>query len=198
MAGFIRLFKHRLSIASTAPNAILLNNMIYNYRDLYGVQLQSKLSNFQVAINHPLLLGKITHLRLLQLQFEYCLAESPLHFWPIDSLFSTYKYYLPAVLTLAKQHGFSFIVPDRIRNRISGGSAPISNLLSTQQFMKTLPLLKRYSILFKSQLVIPGLDIPFTWNAFCLYHKLTSRRTPKLWSLLFTSQLFRPIFGFTF
>ena len=155
--------------------------MIYNYRDLYGVQLQAKLSNFQVAVNHPLLLGKITHLRLLQLQTASGLANTPLNSWPVDSLLSTFKYYLPALLTLAKQHGFGFIPTPRSSNPIGGGFTPISSVTTTSQYRKLLPFLRKYSIIFVSQVVVPGTNIPFTWNGFCSHNNITSRRASALW-----------------
>src|SRR2546423_2505970 len=57
---FIQLFKAKLNLARPTPNAILLNRWIYNYRDLYVDQLQAKLSNFLIALNHQSLLGKVT------------------------------------------------------------------------------------------------------------------------------------------
>jgi len=59
---FIQLFKAKLNLARSTPNAIPLNRWIYNYRDLYGVQLQAKLSNFLIALNHQSLLGKVTNI----------------------------------------------------------------------------------------------------------------------------------------
>ena len=74
---FIQLFKTKLTLARSTPNAILLNRWIYNYRDLYGIQLQAKLSNFLIALNHQSLLGIVTSIRLLQIQSQYSLDCNP-------------------------------------------------------------------------------------------------------------------------
>ncbi len=50
-APFRILFKHKLKMAKNIPNAILTNSFIYNFRDLYQVQMQSKFTNFLVQIN---------------------------------------------------------------------------------------------------------------------------------------------------
>jgi len=38
------LFKHKLKLSKTCPNSILFNRLLYNFRDLYDVTLQSKIS----------------------------------------------------------------------------------------------------------------------------------------------------------
>ena len=62
----VKLFKHKLQMSSTAPNAILLNQWFYKYRDFYGIQLQSKLSNFLMALNNKAVLGNVVHIMLRQ------------------------------------------------------------------------------------------------------------------------------------
>src|SRR5207245_863250 len=81
---FIQLFKAKLNLVRSTSNAILLNRWIYNYRDLYGVQLQAKLSNFLIALNHQSLLEKVTNIRLLQIQSKYGLDCNPVISWPLD------------------------------------------------------------------------------------------------------------------
>ena len=41
MAPVWIFIKNELRLASNAPNAILFNYMIYNFRDMYEVQLQA-------------------------------------------------------------------------------------------------------------------------------------------------------------
>ena len=104
---FIQLFKAKLNLARSTPNAILLNRWIYNYRDLYGVQLQAKLSNFLIALNHQSLLGKVTNIRLLQIQSKYGLDCNPVISWPLDSIANRANItFLEGLLTLCKKHNF--------------------------------------------------------------------------------------------
>ena len=48
IAPFRQLYKNKIRLSSTAPNAILESNFIYKFRDLYEVQLQSKITNFVI------------------------------------------------------------------------------------------------------------------------------------------------------
>src|SRR2546430_7895007 len=41
---FRKIFKQKLHLARSIPNAILENRLIYNFRDFYEVQMQSKRS----------------------------------------------------------------------------------------------------------------------------------------------------------
>ena len=108
-APFRKLFKNKLSLAITAPNAILENNLIYSFRDFYEVQLQSKITNFLIQINDKGLMGKLTDIRLCQLQFLEWLPTSPLISWPYRTIPNAHKKsYLRSMLTLCFQQQFSF------------------------------------------------------------------------------------------
>src|SRR2546423_674633 len=45
------LFKYKLHMDRMTPNAILNDPLIYNFRDFYELQLQSKLKNLAVQLN---------------------------------------------------------------------------------------------------------------------------------------------------
>jgi hypothetical protein len=48
VAPFRKLFKQKLRLAISIPNAILENQLIYKYRNLYEIQRQSKITNFVI------------------------------------------------------------------------------------------------------------------------------------------------------
>src|SRR5207249_1347705 len=48
---FRKLFKQKLRMAISMPNAILENSLIYHFRDLWEVQKQSKITNLCIQIN---------------------------------------------------------------------------------------------------------------------------------------------------
>jgi hypothetical protein len=83
---FRKLFKHKIRMAISMPNAIMENTNIYRFRDLVEVQKQSKITNFSVQINDKSILGRITHIRLLQLQHSEWLQHNPLYEWPYSSV----------------------------------------------------------------------------------------------------------------
>ena len=70
IASFRKVFKHKLSFPTTAPNSIMDNRNLYNFRNLYDLQLQSKVTNFLIQINADGILGTVTEIRLKQLQSE--------------------------------------------------------------------------------------------------------------------------------
>ena len=57
------------------------NCYIYNFRDLYEVQKQSKITNFFIQLNNKGLLGQVTNIRIKQIQLQEWLTTSPLLEW---------------------------------------------------------------------------------------------------------------------
>src|SRR5947207_15463853 len=78
IAPFWQLYKNKIRLTSTAPNAILENNLIYKFRDLYEVSVHSKISNFVIQINDQNLVRKVTDISLKQLQQYEWLSKSAL------------------------------------------------------------------------------------------------------------------------
>src|ERR1041385_7064292 len=146
VSPFLKLFKNKLNLARTAPRSILLNQWFYKYRDFYGVQLQSKLSNFLVALNNNTLLDDTIHVMLRQYQTFFGLACSPLLNWPYkDFSKSVSGYFLPALISLCSGNDFFYEVPSQHKHIITGGSDPLSALLSVQQLTKTRIFRVRYN-----------------------------------------------------
>ena len=84
-APFRRILKNKLGLSITFPTANFQNNDVYSYRDLFEVQLQSKITNFIIQINDKGLLGTVTDIRLKQLQSQMWLRSSPLVEWYYDT-----------------------------------------------------------------------------------------------------------------
>ena len=123
IAPFRQLYKNKIRLSSTAPNAILENNFIYKFRDLYEVQLQSKITNFVIQINDYNLLGKITDIRLKQLQHYEWLSKSPLVTWPYNSMqHNQYRSFIAGMLSLCQQQKIDFHVNYDQHNLILGGN----------------------------------------------------------------------------
>ena len=64
MTSFKKIFKHKLLFPTTTPNSIMDNQNLYNFRNLYDLQIQSKVTNFLIQINADDLLGTVTEIRL--------------------------------------------------------------------------------------------------------------------------------------
>src|SRR2546421_5814407 len=121
-ASFRTIFKNKLRLSRSAPNALLANHAIYNFRDMFEVQLQAQFSNFIVQLNNSGLLGQITHFRLACLQSKEGLNITPLLAW--DKLFPARRYktsFILNVLDLLHRFNFSVNVHDPFQNKIDGG-----------------------------------------------------------------------------
>ena len=106
---FRKTFKHKLHMALSIPNNILENQLIYQFRDLWEVQKQSKITNFSIQINDTRLLGAVTNLRLLQLQHREWLRINPLAKWPYEDFMKRfYRSYIPSMLSLCKSSEITF------------------------------------------------------------------------------------------
>jgi hypothetical protein len=130
---FRKLFKHKLKMASSMPNAILENHYIYKFRDLWEVQSQSKITNFSVQINDLSSLRIITNIRLRQLQHLECLTQSPIVEWPYISIQRRYyTSFLASSISLCRFNNISFECPQHLCNHILEGTISIHSLLTHQ------------------------------------------------------------------
>jgi hypothetical protein len=75
MSPFRKLFKNKLAFASSAPNSIVENSLIYKVRAFRDNQAQAKIANFMVQINDDKLLGEIMDIRFLQIQTKLLLEN---------------------------------------------------------------------------------------------------------------------------
>jgi len=131
-ASFRSLFKNKLRLSRSAPNALLANHAIYNFRDMFEVQLQAQFSNFAVQLNHPGLLGQITAYRLAHIQSKECLNITPLLFTKTNLSTKYYKTsFIPNALDLFRRFNFSFKVNNALQNTIEGGSILIRDVLDS-------------------------------------------------------------------
>src|ERR1700722_16278578 len=119
---FRKLYKHKLHFSSSLPNATLENYSIYRFRDLYEVQLQSKITNFYLQINDPGVLGWVMKIRICQLQLQEWLRFSPLREWPYNLSKRFYTKFLAVHLALCKQHNFSTFSSPHLHNSVLGGT----------------------------------------------------------------------------
>ena len=149
------------------PNAILENNNIYRYRDLYEVQLQSKITNFLLQINDPNLLGYITNIRLKQLQSFYWLRFSPLYSFPYDKTSTRLqqKHFIFNMLILCKQHNFSINLSFPLRNEILEGTFEIRDIFGEKFFNKVFKQLRNRSIMYLDQITSLDGQYLLTWRS---------------------------------
>ena len=163
---FRKLFKQKLHMAISMPNAILTNNCIYRFRDLVEVQKQSKITNFYIQINDQNLLGKITYIRLLQLQHSKWLQHNPLYEWPYSNVNKRhYTSFIPSMISLCKENFFTFTVSVNLRNTVLEGTDTVRSVLSTDEFDKFKHQLISHNIMFIDQLTsLDGRHLS-TWSA---------------------------------
>src|SRR5204863_8057935 len=109
------LFKNKLHIDRMTPNAILNDPLIYNFRDFYELQLQSKLNNFAVQLNQHSLMQSVTLLCLKQLQTQECLEVLPTVVWTTTSIYEYFTQFITGMLTLGKNMAFPSLHLNRIQ-----------------------------------------------------------------------------------
>ena len=73
-----KLFKHKIGLASTAPNYITDCHSIYNVSNLSDLQLLSHVSKLHKQLNNDNLLGDVTRIRLRNLQTFEWMVSNPL------------------------------------------------------------------------------------------------------------------------
>jgi len=86
MSPLRRLFKNNSHLALSAPNAVMDNSFIYNFRNLCDLQIQSKITNFLVQLNSQGLLRRLTIIQLLQIQQQEYLSKNILADFSFDKV----------------------------------------------------------------------------------------------------------------
>src|SRR6266498_2995234 len=136
VSPFRKIFKNKLSISLTAPNSIMNNSNLYNFRNFYDVQIQAKLTNFIIQINIPGLLGDITKIRLQQIQQDKWLQYNPLYQWPYSMSTGFYKSNIKSMLSLSKINNITFEIASDSLFKIEEGKYELRNILLTKVFEK--------------------------------------------------------------
>ena len=182
-APFRILFKHKLKMAKNIPNAILTNSFIYNFRDLYQVQMQSKFTNFLVQINDNSIVGLSTNIRLLKLQSKWWLPNNPLICWPFQQQANNKDHIIDLLSTIHEFH-LSFNIADHFKNQIQGGNIPLCHILDTKSYKNALKSLKYNGIMYLDQLTSLDGFYLLKWIDTRLYEHNTSIKIPKWFKIL--------------
>src|ERR1044071_8797599 len=173
MAPFRSVFKNKLRLSRTAPNALLANHAIYNFRNMFEVQLQAQFSNFIVQLNNSNLLGQITLYRLAHIQLKEGLNTSPLLAW--DKLFPAKRYktsFIPNVMDLLHRFQLSVQVAANFQNKIKGGCILLRDVLGFH-FVPYQAQIVRMGLVYLDQITTPNGLFLDTWQD--LRHKTFSQ-----------------------
>ena len=81
-----RLLRNKIGISNTAPNIILTHKELYDLKDLYYRQGESQIVNLLKRLNNPNLIGKLTEIRLRQLQNQEFLHDNPMEIWSYNRI----------------------------------------------------------------------------------------------------------------
>ena len=191
VAPFRKFFKYKINFASTAPNAIMNNREIYNYRDLYEVQLQSKLTNFLIQLNDTNILGKVTNIRLKRLQVDECLVNSPLVDWKFENFNRHIRSnFILSMITLCNIHKFSFTIKNQDKYTIQGGRIILRDIMGHELWYQYKKSIKIYNILFLEQITSLRGDCILNWRDIMRknFISYSANKIPK-WFILLEQKL---------
>src|SRR6266498_2030244 len=159
------------------PNAVMDNQFIYNFRNLYELNLQAKLTNYVVQINDKSILGRFTNIRLRKLQNLMWIPDNPLLYpfsmtnYRWNSFNNNFHFNM---IMLCRQNNFSFshsnyeFASSTSAFKIKGGSISLESLFKTDYY-KYIKSLKKKMILFLEQ--ITSLDGKSLLEWFTLHQK---------------------------
>src|SRR6266511_2157315 len=182
-ACFRSLLKHKLRMPKNTPNAILKNNLIYNFRDLYENQIQAKYTSLFAILNDSSIVGISTHIRLLKLQTSRWLPNNPLICWPSNTSVSN-KDHIADLLSAIPEYNLSFQLEPQKMNLIKGGSIPLINILDRVSYKNAISSLRFNNIMYLDQITSLDGDFLLKWIDTRLYEKLTSIKIPKWFQIL--------------
>src|SRR5437763_14956764 len=81
-----RLLRNKIGISNTAPNIILSHKELYDLKDLYYRQGELQIVNLLKRLNNPSLVGKLTEIRLRQLQEQEFLHDNTMEIWSYNRI----------------------------------------------------------------------------------------------------------------
>jgi len=162
-------FKHKLKFARTAPNAIIENNLIYNWRSFTEVLKQAQITNFFIQINDREILGQITKLRLVNLQRQLGLTKSPLCSMNESEIViqRNEKTFILSMINLCRVTDVNTTLNKHEINQITGGKIEIRQLLSPSNFTKNNQSLQKFNILFLEQICTLDNQHLLSWLSIC-------------------------------
>ena len=111
-----RLMRNKIGISNTAPNIILTHREFYNLIDLYYRQGESQIVNLLKRLNNKNLIGKITEIRIRQLQEQEFLYDNPMEIWNYSNVNSFKNNIIAKILCVTKELGLN-INPIGIENK---------------------------------------------------------------------------------
>src|SRR6266511_2744049 len=180
---FRTLFKHKLHMPKTTPNAILMNNLIYKFQDLYQRQIQEKFTSLTCLLHDSSIVEVSTHIRILKLQAKWHLPQSPLADWPIRHK-PNGKDYIADLLSGMKDFDLSFEVDPLFLNKIEGGTISITSVLDVKSITNALTSLRHNNMMFLDQVTsLDGIMLS-RWIDTRLYVQNTVGKATKWFSIL--------------
>ncbi|CAB4425397.1 unnamed protein product [Rhizophagus irregularis] len=177
------------------PTAIINHNLIYNIKDIADNQLQAKGTNFLIQLNDTGLLGKITTLRLKQLQYKFWIEDNIVLEFPFDNNFYKKLFYSRRIydnwilenIKILKINNIDISINNKLNienYKITGGNTPIRKILGTEKFFTCIHRIKKDGVMFLDQLI--GISNSFLINWCTLKLKAFREDTrnyikPKKW-----------------
>lgn len=184
---FRKLFKYKLQLSSTAPNALMNNREIYNFRDIYEVQCQAKLTNFTIQINDIKILGDITRIRLKQIQVNENLINSPLYDWKITKMDRYIRSnFILTMITFCNMLNFTVRISNREQFSTQGGTISLRDILGPDIWHQNRKSIKTHNILFLEQTTTLKGDFLLHWRDIMRKNFITnaSFKCPKWFKML--------------
>jgi hypothetical protein len=182
-----KLFKQKVGLASTAPNAATFTHTIYNLCELWDRQVQHHITNLVVRLNDNGILGKISKIKLHQLQLNLWLSKSPLESWNYSvSHLRLFKNNLMAgILCIAKFFKFSFRTTyDSESFIIKGGQILLQDIFA-EKYTSFVNALAKKQVLYLDQILCCEGTHLLSWKQVVLHLKINiCGRKPKWFSSL--------------
>ncbi|CAB4441046.1 unnamed protein product [Rhizophagus irregularis] len=164
IAPFRMLYKNKMGLARTAPNALMHTREFYNLKNFSDNQLQAKLTNFIIQLNDNNELGQITRIRLYNLQELLLLVNDPLLSLTVNDIIKYKKIFRAQLknsflienIFLMKIHGFEVKNNNELTKylmNVPGDDIKIKDVVGDEIFFKNILSLKKLNIVFLDQIL---------------------------------------------
>ncbi|GBB88402.1 hypothetical protein RclHR1_14990003 [Rhizophagus clarus] len=151
MAKILRVFKHKLHLAFSAPNITLFRH-IFRINTLLDNHTQAKITNFLIQINSSDLLEKLSLLQLAQIQYNNWLPYHLLYFLPYFITLTHRSNFLIQSIVLCNNNNITFYFNTNFLPYVQEGNIPMIGILK-DTYHKHNHNLKQLNILFLDQIL---------------------------------------------
>ena len=182
MAPIRKLLKWKAGLHSTINNNVLHLNEPYGIKNLFQHQMAVQLDWLNTQFNDKGVLGDISWIRLLQIQYKYWTPNAPLNFIKKLPRLKYGNNLIESTIHINRHLPIEMAVTHNFSSQISGGVYALVDVLPTPDYIKLLSTIRKHRIMFLEQIIYSDRRL-MEWNEIKRIYNIVCNHPPKWYQL---------------